>query len=99
MSAHPNTAKEQRARVLARLRKAPLTTLEAREELDVLHPAARVMELRKEGYHIETVTAEDTTACGRVHRVARYVLTPTGDGQSLPLPFPMGHGSRRRASA
>lgn len=64
----------QRARVLAHLRKASLTTLEARQFLDVLHPAARVMELRKAGYQIVTHWTDDMTAEGRSHRVARYIL-------------------------
>lgn len=99
MSGHPNTAKEQRARVLAWLRNASLSTLEARSELDVMHPAARVMELRKDGYRIDKVTVQEATPCGQVHRVARYVLVPTGDGHSLPLPFPNGLAPGGRASA
>lgn len=98
MSGHPNTVEEQRARMLAWLRRASLTTLQARGELDVMHPAARVMELRKAGYCIETVTVEEATPCGGLHRVARYVLVVTGDGHSLPLPFPMSHVPAERAA-
>ena len=94
MSGHPNTVEEQRARVLDWLRRASLTTLQARAELDVMHPAARVMELRKAGYCIETVKVEESTPCGGLHRVARYVLVSTGVGRSFPPPFPMAERGR-----
>ena len=71
---HRNTTAAQRARVLDFLRKRPMSTLDAREQLDVLHPAARVMELRKAGHDIATHWSRETTAEGGAHRVARYVL-------------------------
>ena len=42
-----------------------MTTLDARNELYIMHPAARVQELREQGQNIVTV---------RVHRIAKYVL-------------------------
>ena len=42
-----------------------MTTLDARNELYIMHPASRVQELREQGLSIVTV---------RVHRIARYVL-------------------------
>lgn len=45
-----SNAAVQRARLLDALKRRALTTLQARRELDVLHPAARVMELRDDGY-------------------------------------------------
>ena len=69
------SAAMQRARMLDALKRRPLTTLQARRELDVMHPAARVMELRRDGYPIEMVWAHDITAEGYTHRVARYALT------------------------
>ena len=43
-----NAAAAQRARILAHLQAGrPLTTIQARRELDVLHPCARVLELRR----------------------------------------------------
>lgn len=73
---HTNeSAAIQRGRMLAELKQRTLTTLEARRELDVLHPAARVMELRGEGYPIETAWAYDVTSEGYQHRLARYQLT------------------------
>jgi hypothetical protein len=86
---HPNTIEAQCARLLQRLRQGPLSTLEARADLDILHPAARVMELRSEGYCIQTQRTREHSACGQVHVVARYVLMPSGDGVSLPLPLRM----------
>ena len=97
VSGHPNTAEEQRARVLDWLRRAPLTTLEARSKLDVMHPAARVMELRKAGHYIETITVREATPCGQLHSAAHYVLRTTGDGHTLPLPMRLDAGGRAAA--
>jgi hypothetical protein len=74
-----NTAAAQRMRILERLHRKPLTTLEARAELDVMHPAARVMELRRKGHEIDTHTTRQYTECGKPHRVALYILKPTND--------------------
>lgn len=71
------SAAAQRARLLDALRCGPVTTLEARRNLDVLHPAMRVCELRKEGYRIETVRVQQETEGGKAHSVARYILLPT----------------------
>jgi len=71
---HPNTAQAQRARLLARLRGGAVTTIQARRELDVMHPAMRVLELRKLGHRIITHWTLEATDVGRLHRVARYVL-------------------------
>ena len=70
-----NSAEAQRARLLDALRIGPVTTLEARRELDIMAPAARVMELRGLGHQIATIWARQPTHCGKLHRVARYVLT------------------------
>lgn len=71
-------APAQRSRRLQALRCESLIPLEARRLLDVLHPAARVMELRRDGYNIVTVWATDTTPEGNPHRVARYILRGGG---------------------
>lgn len=68
------SASAQRARLLDALRCAPITTLEARRNLDILMPAARVRELRLEGYRIETIRIHQETDSGKPHNVARYVL-------------------------
>lgn len=59
----------QRNRILDWLRKQPLTTFQARNELDVMHPSARIMELKALGHNIYT-------HWDRVdgHRIAKYVL-------------------------
>ncbi|MFB2762749.1 helix-turn-helix domain-containing protein [Marinobacter shengliensis] len=70
----------QRARVLHYLQNhRALTTLEARHLLNVMHPAARVMELRDHGYKIITNWRQDSDSAGRLHRVAEYVLMAGGD--------------------
>ncbi len=65
-----NTA--QRARILEWLRRESLTTLQAHEHLDIMHPAARVQELRKQHNIITHWTTDDSGKAK--HRVARYVL-------------------------
>ena len=67
-------ANAQRQRLLKALRKSPLNTLEARRTLDILHPAARVQELRDRGHKIVTHWQVEVTDCGQEHRVASYVL-------------------------
>lgn len=65
----------QRQRILEWLRKhGSITTIEAREKIDCLHPCGRVMELRKLGHEIETIWTIEPTPCGTLHRVANYVL-------------------------
>lgn len=67
-------AHAQRQRLLAQLNIAPVDTLTARYDLDILCPAARVLELRRRGYRIETTWVKRRTDCGREHRVALYVF-------------------------
>ena len=69
-----DTAAVQRARILEELKHRPLTTLQARRDLDILHPAGRVRELRLGGYLIASTWTYDVTTEGYLHRVARYQL-------------------------
>ena len=69
-----NDVERQRDRVLAALQEGPLSTVEARRWLDVMHPAMRVLELRAIGLRIDTVWSLEPTECGRLHRMGRYVL-------------------------
>ena len=70
-----NSAHTQRLRLLAAFEtRHSLTTIEARRDLDILMPAARVFELRARGFDIATIWTDDLTECGRKHRVARYVM-------------------------
>lgn len=73
------TAKaHQRAALLAALREGPITTLEARDALGVMHPAARVLELRRLGHVIVTLRRRVVDAEGRAHTSAAYVLNEGG---------------------
>ncbi|WP_081723352.1 helix-turn-helix domain-containing protein [Paraburkholderia mimosarum] len=74
-SQYSNDAAAQRSRVLDFLRRyGSLSTLDARHLIDVMHPAARVMELRRVGHEIATVWSDEMTPEGGKHRVARYHL-------------------------
>lgn len=50
-----------------------LTTQDMRQDLDIMHPAGRVKELRARGFDIQTHWDNSPTACGKMHRMARYV--------------------------
>lgn len=69
-----NSVHSQRMRLLELLRERNLTTSEARHELDIMHPAARVQELRERGFEILTVKTDEKTANGGTRHLARYVL-------------------------
>ncbi|MFZ2171738.1 MAG: helix-turn-helix domain-containing protein [Methylococcaceae bacterium] len=68
-----NSAHSQRQLILDWLHHAPLTTIQARKELDIMHPAARVQELREQGHNILTHWTISDTGKAK-HRVACYVL-------------------------
>lgn len=73
--------KTQTDRVLERLRKSPLTQMEALTELGVMRLGARILELREAGHKIETETVEVATrVTGETARVARYRLTECDAG-------------------
>ena len=70
-----NSAHTQRLLMLAAFEtKHSLTTIEARRELDIMMPAARVFELRAMGYDIAMVWTQGVTECRRKHRIVRYVF-------------------------
>ncbi len=75
-----NSTVAQLSRLLKALREAGaqgITTIQAREKLDVMMPAARVHELRHtEGFNIQTIWQTSENAQGHKHRNARYVLMP-----------------------
>lgn len=73
------SAEAQRNRFLDALRCAPVTTIEARRDLDILMPAARIHELKhRHGHNIQTIRIQQETDSGKLHNVARYVLIPKG---------------------
>lgn len=78
MNQKGNSFAAQRRQILEALREGPLTTLEARERLGIMHPAARVMELRDAGFHIETLRQWEADTTGREHKQAQYVLLGEG---------------------
>lgn len=51
-----------------------VTTLYSREQLNIMHPAGRINELRDEGHEIVTHWDDSIDSEGFPHRVARYVL-------------------------
>ena len=70
-----NSTRKQRQSILGYLQSGNrLTTLYARETLGICHPAARVMELRADGYDIATNIRVGHDITGTRHQVAEYVL-------------------------
>jgi hypothetical protein len=67
---------DQRDRLLKRLKeKGSVTTIEARHELDIVMPAARVHELRHDyGINIATKRERIINPGGGKHSFARYTL-------------------------
>ncbi|SDC49149.1 helix-turn-helix domain-containing protein [Paraburkholderia lycopersici] len=79
-----NTAEHQRARLLDAMRLcAGVTTLEAMRFLDIVDPRARVVELRKEGYRINTSWVSQPSECGRLHNVGLYTLAANATDISM----------------
>lgn len=64
----------QRLALLTALKSGPVTTLQAREQLGIQHPAGRVLELRESGIYIQTLKTWETDISGKSHLVAQYAL-------------------------
>jgi len=77
---HNHSTAIQRRKLLQALKDADssgLTTIECREGLDIMMPAARVHELRhRDGYNIQSIRGQAHNAQGNRHSCARYVLVP-----------------------
>ena len=56
-----------------------ITTIEARDYLDVMSPAARLLELKGQGWVILSIRVRHVAECGTVHSIANYIL------KSLPV--------------
>ena len=69
-----NVTAAQRLRAIALLRSGPKRTIQLRREGDILAPAARILELKRRGFDILTHWVQEATDCGKLHRVALYVL-------------------------
>ena len=70
---------EQRSRLLEAIHQCSISTIEARKFLDILHPAGRVMELRKSGWLIDTLPGTEYSDIGKSHRVTVYLLRGRAD--------------------
>lgn len=75
-----NSTQSQRNRLREALSRYPINTYEASRYLDIYHPPARVLQLRKAGVNIVTTREPVETESGKVHRVGRYSLI-VGDAQ------------------
>lgn len=70
-----NHSGAQTVRLCNALKHAPVTSYDARKYLDVYDVPARIMELRKFGYAIETLRVAQETDAGVLHRrIGLYVL-------------------------
>nr|WP_233445891.1 helix-turn-helix domain-containing protein [Pseudomonas carnis] len=70
-----HTTRAQASRLIAALRCGPISTIDAAQCLDIVHPPAAVRWLRNRGYSIKTEWTYKTTEPGRrPHRVGLYVL-------------------------
>lgn len=76
---YPNSTVAQRQRLIEALRaegSLGMTTIQIRELLDIMAPAARIYELRwLFGYNIQQIRDCDRNAQGKHHVCSRYVLT------------------------
>ena len=70
----PDMKAKQCAAMFAALQRGPLSTIAARQELGISHPAGRVHELKKAGHAINTLSRSIEDDRGRKHRSALYVL-------------------------
>lgn len=59
-----------------------ISTIEAREWLDILHPPARKLNLIQDGHIIKLTWVYEQSKCGYFHRVGKYIYLGT---VSLPL--------------
>lgn len=74
-----NSLHAQRRRLHEALRCGPVSTIQARRDLDIMMPGTRIFELRHRlGLTIEKVWSIEETEAGNSHRVARYVLVIGG---------------------
>ena len=78
-----NSTDAQCQRLISELRAGPITTVRARHQLDVLHVAGRIQNLRARGHEIVTTMVKDFTAPGKPHRVAQYALIAEARGHEI----------------
>ena len=71
---HDRSRARQVQTMLASLKNGPVSTVQAREELGISHPAGRVLDLRAAGHKVITYITREIDAQGFNHRSALYVL-------------------------
>lgn len=76
-----NSISSQRARILKHFKECSprLSTIQARTVYGILHPAGRIMELKKSGYKIVTHMIKEKDNNGVNHRIGLYVYYGKGD--------------------
>lgn len=82
---HNNSPIAQRARILRWFfnESQRLSTLEAREELGIMSPACRIMELRDMGHNIITEREQQKDVTGTKHQTGVYIyMSFSNDNQS-----------------
>lgn len=72
-SADTNTQNKRLLDALTNVKGKGVTSYQVREELDIYCPTARISDLRKAGYVINTIWETIDTGKGK-HRIARWVL-------------------------
>lgn len=84
LSIDSNSVAAQRQRLLQALMHSAVSTIQARRDLDIMMPGARIFELRhKEGHDIRTVWVTEETEAGNPHKIARYILQ-SGTTKNVP---------------
>ena len=74
-SLHSTSTASQCQRLLAALEQGPVTTFDARDNLNIVCPAARILDLKGVGHEITKTPVALADRDGRLHRgIARYVL-------------------------
>lgn len=69
-----NSLSAQRQSLIEALRIAPVTTNQAREQLNIMSPASRIREMRQAGHIIITEMIWQLDVFGRKHKAAKYYL-------------------------
>lgn len=75
LNPHNTSACNQRAITLSAITDSAKSTIELRHNFGIMHPAARIQELRDIGHEIDTIRITDITPDGIRHKaVAKYML-------------------------
>lgn len=70
-----HSSAEQDRRLISALRIGPVSSIEAANDLDIVHPPSTIRRLRNHGHYIVTHWTYQATEPGRPpHRVAKYIL-------------------------